>query len=203
MPDYKLFVPFILRWEGGEVNDPVDRGGHTNMGITRSTFNTLSEMLLGKKPTTENFVIMTKQDALKFIEYYWMKATWNNRIKSQAVAEAMTSWFWGSGKYGIKQWQQMLRDRFGKKDILMDGIVGKQTVDYTNSIPEKKLLEVAIATREQTYRNIVSRYPEQSRFLRGWLNRLSDFSRRHSHIIKKTAGFGGAGLLIGIGLLFF
>jgi lysozyme family protein len=203
MPDYKLFVPFILRWEGGEVNDPVDRGGHTNMGITRSTFNTLSEMLIGNKPTTENFVNMTKQDALKFIEYYWMKATWNNRIKSQAVAEAMTSWFWGSGKYGIKQWQQMLRDRFGKKDILVDGIVGKQTVDYTNSIPEKKLLEVAIATREQTYRNIVSRYPEQSRFLRGWLNRLSDFSRRHSHIIKKTAGFGGAGLLIGIGLLFF
>ena len=33
---YKL-APFILKWEGGFVNDPDDLGGATNMNVTIST----------------------------------------------------------------------------------------------------------------------------------------------------------------------
>ena len=28
------FAPFILKWEGGFVDDPVDLGGATNIGVT-------------------------------------------------------------------------------------------------------------------------------------------------------------------------
>ena len=38
MANAKLLQPFILRWEGGFVNDPLDRGGATNKGITIGTF---------------------------------------------------------------------------------------------------------------------------------------------------------------------
>ena len=31
-------VPIIKKWEGGFVNDPDDRGGATNQGVTISTF---------------------------------------------------------------------------------------------------------------------------------------------------------------------
>lgn len=34
MADYKLLVPFIRKWEGGFVNDPYDKGGATNAGVT-------------------------------------------------------------------------------------------------------------------------------------------------------------------------
>jgi lysozyme family protein len=202
-PDYRKFTPFILKWEGGEVNDPSDRGGHTNRGITRTTFNALAQKLLGKEPTTSNFVNLTKEDAMLFIRYFWNKATWNNRIRSQAVAEAMTSWLWGSGSYGMKEWQRMLRDHFGKTDILVDGLVGKQTVTYTNAIPEKEILEQAIASREKTYRKLVSSDPSQSKFLRGWLNRLNDFKNRHKAILITTGKIGGATIVLGLGTLFF
>jgi lysozyme family protein len=172
MADYRKFTPFILRWEGGEVNDKSDRGGHTNKGITRTTFNALSRRVLGKEPTLANFKNISKEDAMKFIHYFWNKATGNNQIKSQAVAEAMTSWFWGSGAYGIKEWQRMLRDKFGKTNIIVDGGVGKQTIDYTNSIPENELMKQAIATREQTFRKLVKRDPRQAKFLKGWLRFL-------------------------------
>ena len=203
MADYRKFTPFILRWEGGEVNDKTDRGGHTNKGITRTTFNALSRKVLGKEPTLANFKNLSKEDAMKFIHHFWNKATGNNQIKSQAVAEAITSWFWGSGSYGIKEWQRMLRDKFGKKDIIVDGGVGKQTIDYTNSIPENKLMAQAIASREQTFRNLVKRDPRQAKFLKGWLNRLSDFTNRHKDVITKAGKIGGSAILIGIGTFFF
>ena len=33
MADVKKLAPFILKWEGGFVNDPDDLGGATNMGV--------------------------------------------------------------------------------------------------------------------------------------------------------------------------
>jgi lysozyme family protein len=201
--DYRKFVPFILRWEGGEVNDKNDRGGHTNKGITRTTFNALSKKVLGKEPNLDNFKNLSRAEAILIIRYFWNRATLNNQIKSQAVAEAITSWMWGSGNYGIKEWQRMLRDRFGKKDIVVDGAVGKQTINYTNSIPEKQLMAQAILAREQTFRKLVKNDPSQARFIKGWLNRLSDFHNRHKDIIETTVKLSATGLVLVFGTLFF
>ena len=37
MADVNKLAPFILKWEGGFVNDPDDLGGATNMGVTIET----------------------------------------------------------------------------------------------------------------------------------------------------------------------
>lgn len=39
MADVRKLAPFILKWEGGFVNDPDDLGGATNMGVTIGTWN--------------------------------------------------------------------------------------------------------------------------------------------------------------------
>ncbi len=38
MANANILLPFILRWEGGFVNDPTDRGGATNKGVTITTW---------------------------------------------------------------------------------------------------------------------------------------------------------------------
>ena len=38
MADIKNFIPFILKIEGGFANDPIDRGGATNKGVTIATY---------------------------------------------------------------------------------------------------------------------------------------------------------------------
>lgn len=38
MADAKKLMPFILRWEGGFVDDPVGRGDATNKGVTIGAF---------------------------------------------------------------------------------------------------------------------------------------------------------------------
>ena len=41
---YKL-APWILKWEGGFVNDPADLGGATNMGVTIGTWKSCGCLL--------------------------------------------------------------------------------------------------------------------------------------------------------------
>ena len=38
MADVKKLAPFILKWEGGFVNDSDDLGVTTNMGVTIGTY---------------------------------------------------------------------------------------------------------------------------------------------------------------------
>lgn len=38
MADIKNFIPFFLKKEGGFTNDPTDRGGATNKGVTIATY---------------------------------------------------------------------------------------------------------------------------------------------------------------------
>lgn len=40
MAQVEKLTPFILKWEGGFVNDPDDLGGATNMGVTFGTYQT-------------------------------------------------------------------------------------------------------------------------------------------------------------------
>jgi lysozyme family protein len=37
MADVDKLLPFILKWEGRFVDDPADKGGATNMGVTLKT----------------------------------------------------------------------------------------------------------------------------------------------------------------------
>lgn len=177
-PDYKLYVPFVLKWEGGYVNDPVDRGGETNMGITRATFDSLASRVLGITPNDSTFRALTKDQASLFVKYFWDKATYNNSINSQIVAEAITSWNWGSGALGLREFQKMLNEEYGFS-LTVDGVIGPQTVKAANSISARALFNKMLERRETFFLSIVDRNPSQARFINGWLNRLNDFADRH------------------------
>lgn len=38
MAKAEILLPYILKWEGGFVDDPLDNGGATNKGVTISTW---------------------------------------------------------------------------------------------------------------------------------------------------------------------
>ena len=53
MANSKILEPFILKWEGGFVNDKDDLGGATNMGVTLATYRSV----FGSKKTVNDLKI--------------------------------------------------------------------------------------------------------------------------------------------------
>ena len=161
MADYRILKPFILKWEGGFVNDPNDSGGATNKGVTLATFRKYK----GASATVDDLKAITDEDwTAIFKQMYWDKCRADN-IASQAVANLIVDWYWMSGTNAIKYVQRLI-------GTTEDGIVGKQTIALLNAKGDR-LAPHIYNYRKDFYHRIVANRPTQKRFLRGWLNRLN------------------------------
>ncbi len=201
MADYRLLVPFILRWEGGWADDKDDRGGKTNRGITINTYNTLSKRLLNLEPSMTNFKQLTKAQAGLFVKYFWDKSTSNNQVRSQKIAEAITTWRWGSGSYGLKEFQRLLNRKY-HASLKVDGAIGSKTVAQINAINPDRLFDDMLIARKAFFERLALRDPSQKKFLKGWINRLTSFGKTHQALLKTTAKIGLPIAIIGLASFF-
>ena len=169
MANVKLLLPFILSWEGGFVNDPLDRGGATNKGVTIATWRNVGYDKDGDGDIdVDDLKIITKDDVLNRVlkPHYWDR--WKaDQIKSQSVANILVDWVWGSGVHGIKIPQRVL----GVKE---DGVVGPITLAAVNDQEPRAFFDKIKAEREAFLWRIVKKTPSQKRFINGWINRLND-----------------------------
>lgn len=168
MASIDQLVPKILKWEGGYVNDPLDSGGSTNMGVTLATWKQVGYDKDGDKDIDgQDVKLLTKEDFKRVLSIYWNR--WKaDTINNQSIANIVVDWVWGSGKWGIVLPQRIL----GVSD---DGIVGPATIQALNAQNPKELFDKIYARRVGFLDGIVASNPSQGRFLRGWKARLADF----------------------------
>ena len=180
MANSKLLKPFILRWEGGFVNDPADAGGATNKGVIIGTFR----QFYGKNVTVEQLKNITDAQWMHiFKQGYWDR--WKaDQINSQKIANILVDWVWGSGKHGIVIPQRIL-------GVVADGIVGEKTLSAVNFADPDQLFDAIFQARIDFFNEItqssIAKYERKigrkateqellkhtnKRFLKGWLNRL-------------------------------
>ncbi len=166
MADYKHIIPFILRSEGGWVNDPLDTGGETNKGVTYKVWKTIFG------DTHDRFMKMNQDDwNLIFKKLYWDQII-GDKINSQKIADILVDWVWGSGKfYPEINVQDILINSFNQH-ITKDGNFGQHTIDAINIVDEQKLWELIVKKRFEYLDNIVKAHPTNQRFLLGWRNRM-------------------------------
>ena len=168
MAKVEILAPFILKWEGGFVNDPLDKGGATNKGVTLAVWKAQGYDKNGDgKIDVADLKLLSTNDATNILKKnYWDR--WKaDQIKSQAIANTVVDWVWGSGAWGIKIPQRIL----GVKD---DGLVGSKTLQALNNQDPKKFLEKLYLARFDFLDGIVASNPSQKRFIKGWKNRMND-----------------------------
>lgn len=166
MADVMKLVPFILKWEGGFVDDPDDLGGATNRGVTIGTYATYCKKKGYPAPTVERLKNLSEKDWAEILKtMYWDR--WKaDEIKSQSVANILVDWVWASGINGIKIPQKVL-------GVTADGIVGAKTLSALNMKSPKELFEEIKEARIQFIEDICRKRPANNKFKKGWLNRIN------------------------------
>lgn len=165
MANIKSLIPTILKWEGGYAGN-IDGKICTMKGVTLEVFQKYYGKSKGctdlKKITNEQWEHILKSG-------YWDR--WKaDQIKSQSIANLLVDWVWTSGIYGIKFPQRLL----GLSD---DGVVGPKTLAAINNYPnQKELFNKLWKRREQHFTAIANASINNKKFLKGWLNRLKDFT---------------------------
>lgn len=168
MADVKKLVPFILKWEGGFVNDPDDLGGATNKGVTFATYSQYRKKKRMPDPTIDDLKNMSDDEWTEILKtMYWDR--WKaDRINSQSVANIIVDWLWASGIHGIKRPQKIL-------GVTVDGVVGEKTLAALNKEDPKELFERIKQDRFSFIDEICKARPANEKFRKGWINRINDF----------------------------
>lgn len=170
MAEVDKLLPYILKWEGRFVNDPSDKGGATNMGVTLKTWRSVGYDKDGDGDIdVEDLKLLTPQEVRDVVlkPHYWDR--WQaDKLKSQRIADMLVDWTWCSGRWGIVIPQRILC-------VPDDGIVGPQTLSAANSIDPTLFFRKLYEARKD-FLYTVSKKADNIKYLHGWLNRLADLN---------------------------
>lgn len=163
MADYRKLIPFILKFEGGYVNDPADSGGPTNKGVTLNTFRSV----YGRAKTINDLKHMTDNEWRHIFKLlYWDKCKADD-ISDQSIANMLVDFAWHSGvTTAIKKLQKIV-------GVTSDGICGVQTIGAINSRYAPETFNLLKAARMKYLQGIVKNKPSQTRFMKGWTKRVN------------------------------
>lgn len=162
-------IPLVLYYEGGFVDDPIDKGGKTNMGITQGFLDTY------KKKAGVNVTDvkeLTKKDAMALY-----KAEWDSRgfglLDNTDVMKLVYDFAVNSGpQIAIVSLQKVLNKK--GHNLAEDGYIGNKTNKAVNAVDEKWLKRELQKSRAEHCDRIVDRNPEQVHFINGWFYRIND-----------------------------
>ena len=139
----------------GYVNDPADAGGETKFGISK------------RANPTVNIRSLTWAGA-KDIYYhsYWIPGKCDRLSAPIALIH-----FDGCVNHGVGTAAKHLQAALG---VTADGDIGPKTLTAARTADYTHVCNSIADQRVEFYKRIVARNPSQSRFIKGWLRRISE-----------------------------
>lgn len=163
---YRDALNFVLKWEGGFVDDPDDRGGRTNKGVTQGTY----DIYLKRKSQPPKDVLHISEGEVADIyrSMYWKGAKCDLLRDKLAFCHFDTA-----VNMGPRRAVRIVQRATGCAE---DGIFGPATQKACEACDLGEALISYCEIRGGLYRTFASR-PKQQKFLRGWMNRLNSLRR--------------------------
>jgi len=186
-------VEKVLVHEGGFVNDPLDRGGATNWGITQKTY----ENFVGRPVSISEIQNMPRGNAITIYKtQYWDKVR-GDEIKSYPIAFSIFDQAVNQGPArAIKRAQSVL-------GIYPDGNIDSEMIKRLNNSDEADFINKFADESERYYRRIVENNPSQEKFLAGWLKRVESIrSYGMSNLTKASIGIGAVAMIVATTFLY-
>lgn len=183
----------VLKHEGGFVNNPADKGGATNFGITQKVF----ESFKGRKVTLAEMQSMSKSDAIAiYKKNYWDKIG-GDRILKYSIAFSIFDQAVNRGPgTAIKQAQRVA-------GLSQSGVMDQNSITKLNFMDEKTFLDSYLAASADAYRAIAAKNPSQNVFLSGWLNRVDSLKNYTAGLLGNAQTPVSIAAVAVVGILIF
>lgn len=152
-------IETVLAHEGGYVNDPNDRGGETNFGISK------------RKYPNVDIAALTRHGAIEIYRRdYWLPIY--NEIESQTAATKVFDLAVNTGHRRAHQLAQWACCDAGRL-VRVDGLFGPRTLEAVNYADHELFVKLLIYRAVGFYRDL-ARSPSQRGFLYSWVARVYD-----------------------------
>ena len=155
-------LPFILRWEGGFVDDPADHGGRTMKGVTQRVYTAYRAQR--GLPAQDVKLIAEEEIRAIYHERYWLASQCQSLRSHLDLAQFDTA-----VNMGPVRAVKILQEAVG---CAADGVFGPSSQAACDSCDLDTTLIQYCTIREGLYRKFAQQ-PGQAKFLKGWLGRLN------------------------------
>lgn len=149
--DFERALEFVLRWEGGYVNDPEDPGGETKYGISKRAYPNLD---------IKNLTLSQAKEI--YYRDYWLRAHC-----PEVPPHIRLMHFDTAVNMGVRTATKCLQYSVGAR---VDGVWGKETAE---KLPQANLYAYAYY-RIKVYCTLVIQNNKLLKFLKGWLTRVNE-----------------------------
>jgi lysozyme family protein len=155
-------LAFVLKEEGGFVDNPADSGGATNHGITQAVYDDYRST---RKLPIQSVGLITDAETSDIYENnYWEPS--RAQTMHEPLATCHMDW---SVNHGI---QGALKTLQAALNVTADGVWGPETASALATADTVETAQVYNSLRRQWYINRVAANPSQSVFIKGWLGRV-------------------------------
>lgn len=166
----KIIEHTIKNFEGGFVNKKNDKGGATNFGITKATY----EKYFNKTVTVEDIKNMKISEAIEiYRNNYFDCYEIDVRFPEELWHFIFDCYVQHSPISTRKIVQRSLNDC--GENLKVDGVLGKQTYSKIPCYSTNIILQYMIKWRIWLYNEIIKNTPSQKEFEGGWLKRANWF----------------------------
>jgi len=156
----------VLAMEGGYVDDPLDRGGATNRGVTAATLGEYRE--LGRPATPAEVKTLTETEARAIYLQRYVKAPAFDTLPPWLIPVVVDDAVLSGPKSAVTTLQRIL-------GVPEDGVLGPKTRQALTVKDPAAVIRDYTKARALRYARIVQMNPSQGRFLVGWLTRALSF----------------------------
>jgi lysozyme family protein len=166
MANYLPIIEQHLKFEGGYVNHPSDKGGATNFGIAYNFHK-------DKFKSPDEVKNLTKAKAIEFYKRYYWNPLKLDKITNQGVAQVIFNWGAHAGLGACGYAIQRALNKCGYS-LVVDGVVGAKTFNALNTVNPNSFIYEFIADNKKTLGVQISKDSSQSAFAKGWTKRYDD-----------------------------
>lgn len=175
MAQFAAYLPHLLRFEGGFVDDPDDPGGATNMGITLKTFQAYGPGLGLTDTSVGALRTLTAEMAGQIYKRHYWDPLQADSIQLQPLAEMLVDFYVNAGRNAVLELQRQLNAMGARPPLTEDGAFGAATAAALHSADPLATYRGLRQRRLQYYTDLAKARPTLNKFLKGWLNRVNSF----------------------------